>query len=100
MGPRFVPIYGQGESPMCIPSLSRPMYLGEIQDALASIGQLFVQIYGQGESPMCITSLGRHWHADTGHPRYLERLASAGPAQSVMQVRITDAEGKPLPAGE
>jgi long-chain acyl-CoA synthetase len=77
-----------------------PMYLADIRDAIATMGQRFVQIYGQGESPMCITSLGRHWHADTEHPRYLERLASAGPAQSVMQVRITDADGKPLPAGE
>src|SRR5947208_145829 len=77
-----------------------PMYLADIQDAIATMGQRFVQIYGQGESPMCITALGRHWHADVTHPRYLERLASAGPALSVMQVRITDAEGKPLPAGE
>src|SRR3981189_3178616 len=49
---------------------------------------------------MCITALSRAWHADTEHPRYLERLASAGPAQSVMEVRITDADGNPLPAGE
>ncbi|HVV42483.1 MAG TPA: AMP-binding protein [Nitrobacter sp.] len=77
-----------------------PMYLADIQDAIAAMGQKFVQIYGQGESPMTITALGRRWHADTSHPRYLERLASAGPAQSVMEVRITDAEGKPLPAGE
>src|SRR3954462_10628245 len=77
-----------------------PMYLADIRDAIATMGQRFVQIYGQGESPMCITSLGRHRHADTEHPRYLERLASAGPAQSVMQVRITEAKGKPLPPGE
>ena len=64
------------------------------------MGQRFVQIYGQGESPMTITSLSREWHARTDHPRYLERLASVGPAQSVMSVRITDADGKPLPAGE
>jgi acyl-CoA synthetase (AMP-forming)/AMP-acid ligase II len=77
-----------------------PMYLADIRDALATMGQRFVQIYGQGESPMTITSLPRFWHADVNHPRYLERLASVGPAQSVMQVRITDADGKPLPAGE
>jgi long-chain acyl-CoA synthetase len=77
-----------------------PMYLADIRDAIATMGQRFVQIYGQGESPMTITSLGRYWHADTGHPRYLERLASAGPAQSVMSVRITDDEGNPLPIGE
>jgi long-chain acyl-CoA synthetase len=77
-----------------------PMYLADIREAIATMGQRFVQIYGQGESPMTITALSREWHRRTDHPRYLERLASAGPAQSVMSVRITDADGKPLPAGE
>jgi long-chain acyl-CoA synthetase len=77
-----------------------PMYLADIREAIAVMGQRFVQIYGQGESPMTITSLGREWHARTDHPRYLERLASVGPAQSVMSVRITDKDGRPLPAGE
>lgn len=76
-----------------------PMYLADIQDAIATMGQRFVQIYGQGESPMTITALGRALHADTAHPRYLERLASAGPAQSVMSVRITGENGEMLPAG-
>jgi acyl-CoA synthetase (AMP-forming)/AMP-acid ligase II len=77
-----------------------PMYLADIREALAVMGQRFVQIYGQGESPMTITSLPRSWHADTAHPRYLERLASVGVAQSVMLVRITGADGEPLSAGE
>lgn len=77
-----------------------PMYLADIQDAIATMGQRFVQIYGQGESPMTITSLGRDWHAATDHPRYLERLASAGPAQSVMEVRITGEDGRVLGVGE
>jgi long-chain acyl-CoA synthetase len=77
-----------------------PMYLADIRDAIATMGQRFVQIYGQGESPMTITALGREWHRRTDHPRYLERLASVGPAQSVMTVRITDKNGKPLPPGE
>ncbi|MDB5655939.1 MAG: AMP-dependent synthetase, partial [Tardiphaga sp.] len=51
-----------------------PMYLADIRDALAVMGQRFVQIYGQGESPMTITALPRSWHADIDHPRYLERL--------------------------
>src|SRR5437868_4577203 len=77
-----------------------PMYLADIQDAIAVMGQRFVQIYGQGESPMTITALSRDWHRRTEHPRYLERLSSVGSAQSVMQVRITGKDGKPLPAGE
>ncbi|HET6838967.1 MAG TPA: AMP-binding protein [Bradyrhizobium sp.] len=77
-----------------------PMYLADIREAIATLGQRFVQIYGQGESPMTITALSREWHRATGHPRYLERLASVGTAQSVMSVRITDPDGKPLPPGE
>ena len=77
-----------------------PMYLADIRDAIATMGQRFVQIYGQGESPMTITSLGREWHQRTDHPRYLERLASVGTAQSVISVRITGADGKELARGE
>jgi long-chain acyl-CoA synthetase len=77
-----------------------PMYLADIKDAIATLGQRFVQIYGQGESPMTITALSREWHQATKHPRYLERLASVGTAQSVMSVRITGTDGKPLPVGE
>jgi long-chain acyl-CoA synthetase len=77
-----------------------PMYLADIREAIAVMGQRFVQIYGQGESPMTITSLSREWHMKTDHPRYLERLASVGSAQSVMSVRITGKDGETLPAGE
>jgi len=77
-----------------------PMYLADIQDALAVIGQRFVQIYGQGESPMTITALARRHFADASHPRHLQRLASVGVAQTGMEVRIADAADRPLPAGE
>jgi len=77
-----------------------PMYLADIREALSVMGQRFVQIYGQGESPMTITSLRRERHADVDHPRYLERLASVGTAQSVVSVRITGEGGAELPTGE
>ena len=77
-----------------------PMYLADIREALSVMGQRFVQIYGQGESPMTITSLRRELHADSDHPRYLQRLASVGTAQSVVSVRITGPDGEALPAGE
>jgi long-chain acyl-CoA synthetase len=77
-----------------------PMYLADIREAIETMGQRFVQIYGQGESPMTITALSREWHGCTDHPRYLERLASVGTAQSVMSVRITGPDGEPLPPGE
>jgi long-chain acyl-CoA synthetase len=77
-----------------------PMYLADIRDALAVMGQRFVQIYGQGESPMTITALGKPHLADATHPRYLERLASVGAAHSAVEVRIADENDHELPADE
>jgi long-chain acyl-CoA synthetase len=77
-----------------------PMYVADIKKALAAFGPKLVQIYGQGESPMTITVLPRGDFADTGHPRYEERLASAGYAQSVCEVRVADEDDRTLPVGE
>ncbi|MEX1661538.1 class I adenylate-forming enzyme family protein [Thioclava sp. 15-R06ZXC-3] len=77
-----------------------PMYLADIVEAVAVMGPRFVQIYGQGESPMTITALSRDLVADRSHPRWRERLASVGQAQSPVSVRIADAEGRTLPPGE
>ncbi|HJV72292.1 class I adenylate-forming enzyme family protein [Ideonella sp.] len=77
-----------------------PMYLADIQRALRVMGPRFVQIYGQGETPMVGTALSRRHLADSGHPRHLQRLASVGVAQTPVQLRIADAEGRPLPPGE
>jgi long-chain acyl-CoA synthetase len=71
-----------------------PMYLADIQDAIAVLGGRFVQIYGQGESPMTITALSRADHLDTTHPRHEQRLAGVGVAQSAVRVRVR------APAGE
>jgi acyl-CoA synthetase (AMP-forming)/AMP-acid ligase II len=77
-----------------------PMYLADIVEAVEVIGPRFVQIYGQGESPMTITALARDLVADRSHPRWRERLGSVGQAQSPVQVRIADADGRSLPPGE
>jgi long-chain acyl-CoA synthetase len=76
-----------------------PMYLQDIRQALDVMGPRFVQIYGQGEAPMTITSLTRQ-HINNAHPRHAERLASVGVAQPVVEVRVADADDRPLPAGE
>jgi long-chain acyl-CoA synthetase len=76
-----------------------PMYLADLDQAQAVFGYRLAQIYGQGESPMCITALDKRAHADTAHPRHRERLASVGSAQLVVEVRIADEDGRPLPAG-
>lgn len=76
-----------------------PMYVADIVEAVARFGPVFVQIYGQGECPMCISSLRRVEVADRTHPRWRERLGSAGRAQCVSEIRIADADGDPLPTG-
>ena len=77
-----------------------PMYTEDIRKALSVMGNRFVQIYGQGECPMTITALSREHLADPTHPRWLERIASVGIAQSMVEVITTDDEGRTLPAGE
>jgi long-chain acyl-CoA synthetase len=77
-----------------------PMYLVDIRRAMEVLGERFAQIYGQGESPMTITALSKAHHADRGHPRHLERLASVGLPHSVVEVSIRSPSGAALPAGE
>ena len=77
-----------------------PMYLADLQRAHEVFGYRLAQIYGQGESPMCITALDKRAHGDVDHPRYPERLQSAGKVQTVMQMNVVDAEGQALPPGE
>ncbi|MFZ2102897.1 MAG: AMP-binding protein [Oricola sp.] len=77
-----------------------PMYRADIEEAVDWFGPKFVQIYGQGECPMAISALSRDDVADRSHPRWRERLMSVGRAQSVVEIRIVDAESNALPAGE
>jgi long-chain acyl-CoA synthetase len=77
-----------------------PMYLADIEEAVSVMGPRFVQIYGQGESPMTITALPRAVVAERKHPRWRERLASVGTAQSCVEVRVCDQAGRSLPDGE
>lgn len=77
-----------------------PMYVADLQRALAVMGPRFVQIYGQGETPMVATALARHHLVDTTHPRHLERIGSVGVAQTPVRVRVADGQGRSLPTGE
>ena len=77
-----------------------PMYVEDIRRALHVMGPRFVQIYGQGETPMVATALSRRHLLDSSHPRYLERLASVGVAQTPVEIRVVNEEGAQLPAGE
>ncbi|MEZ5872018.1 MAG: AMP-binding protein [Nitratireductor sp.] len=77
-----------------------PMYEADIVEAVEVMGPRFCQIYGQGESPMTITALQREAICDRTHPRWRERIASVGTAQSCVEVAVFDQEGKALPASE
>jgi acyl-CoA synthetase (AMP-forming)/AMP-acid ligase II len=77
-----------------------PMYMNDLEGALEVLGPRLVQIYGQGESPMTITALGRRHLADTQHPRWAERAASVGVAQSLVEVDVVDGDGRSCGKGE
>ncbi|MEZ5645175.1 MAG: AMP-binding protein [Burkholderiaceae bacterium] len=77
-----------------------PMYLADIEEALQVMGPHFAQIYGQGECPMTISVLPRSLVNAQNHPRWRERLGSVGVAQSMVELRIADADGQPVPMGE
>jgi long-chain acyl-CoA synthetase len=77
-----------------------PMYVEDVKKALDRFGPRLAQIYGQGESPMTITTLSKQDVADREHPRWLERVGSAGRAYDCVEVAVADAEDRPLPPGE
>ena len=77
-----------------------PMYVSDLKRAMETLGNVLTQLYGQGESPMTITHLSREFHAQKDHPRWEARLASAGVADTCMEVRVVDEDGRQLPAGE
>lgn len=77
-----------------------PMYVADLERALAIFGPKLIQIFGQGESPMTITALSKSHHAEAAHPRYLERLASCGVARTGVAFRVVDENDQELPAGE
>jgi long-chain acyl-CoA synthetase len=77
-----------------------PMYVEDALRALDRFGPRFAQIYGQGESPMTITVLTKEDIADREHPRWRERLASAGRPYACVESIVADAEDNPLAPGD
>jgi long-chain acyl-CoA synthetase len=77
-----------------------PMYGEDALRALDRFGPRLAQIYGLGECPMTITTLSKQDIADRGHPRWRERLASAGRAYASVEVMVADRDDRPLATGE
>lgn len=77
-----------------------PMYLADLEDALAVFGPRLAQIYGQGETPMTITALSKADHADRAHPRWRDRMQSVGAPRTDVEVRVVDATNHQVPVGE
>ena len=76
------------------------MYVADALDAIDRFGPRFAQIYGQGESPMTITTLSKQEIADRNHPRWAERLASAGRPFACVEVMIADGDDRALATSE
>ncbi len=77
-----------------------PMYVEDALLALDRFGPRLAQIYGQGEAPMTITTLSKQDIAGRDHPRWRERLGSAGKPYSNVEVMVADAQDKPVAPGE
>jgi long-chain acyl-CoA synthetase len=77
-----------------------PMYVADARSAVDRFGPCFAQIYGQGESPMTITTLSKQEIADRNHPRWSERLASAGRPFGMVEVIVAASDDRELPTGE
>jgi long-chain acyl-CoA synthetase len=76
-----------------------PMYVADALAAIERFGPRLAQIYGQGESPMTITTLSKQAIADRDHPRWADRLASAGRPFACVEVMVADGEDRALPCG-
>jgi acyl-CoA synthetase (AMP-forming)/AMP-acid ligase II len=77
-----------------------PMYVEDCKVAFAALGPRLAQIYGQGESPMTITAMARARLAAAIAADDEMRLGSVGVAQRGIEIRIGDAAGAAVPAGE
>ncbi len=95
--------FGGGADPVNLRTMvwgGAPMYVEDALKALDRFGPRLAQIYGQGESPMTITTLSRQDIADRDHPRWLERLGSAGKPYACLDVMVADGGDRALPLGE
>jgi long-chain acyl-CoA synthetase len=94
------PVHCPSENIRTIVYGGAPMYVEDARKALDRFGPRLAQIYGQGESPMTISVLTKAEIAEREHPRWQERLASAGRPFRCVDVMVADENDNPLPAGQ
>ncbi|GAB3675745.1 AMP-binding protein [Salinisphaera aquimarina] len=75
-----------------------PITVPRLRQGLDLFGPVFMQLYGQSEAVNFITRLRRQDHRPDGDTAH--RLASCGQPVAMSEVRIVDAQGDALPAGE
>jgi acyl-CoA synthetase (AMP-forming)/AMP-acid ligase II len=76
-----------------------PMYVADLEKALACFGPRLYHLYGQGESPMTITGLAPAWLDASDATERAARLASCGHARTGVEVRVVDEHDRELPPG-
>ncbi len=79
---------------------SAPTHYKDLMASLDALGPRLWQGFGQGETPCTLTHLDQFAHADRGHQRYVERLASVGVARTGVEVRVVDPDGRMVPPNE
>lgn len=77
-----------------------PTAVSRIREAIDVFGPVIEGGYGQTEAPMFITRFRAGDHMVGGEPAPDARLRSVGRPTAVSEVRIVDADGADLPAGE
>ncbi len=77
-----------------------PMPLAPLREAIRVFGPVFRQNYGMSEASQPLTILGPEDHVVDGAEEVLRRLRSAGQPALGVELRVVDAEGKPVKPGE
>jgi acyl-CoA synthetase (AMP-forming)/AMP-acid ligase II len=76
-----------------------PMYVSDLEKALACFGPRLWHLYGQGESPMTITGLPSEALGSAHAAQRAALLASCGWARTGVEVRVVDGDDRELPHG-
>jgi len=79
-----------------------PMYVADLDRALARLGPRLYHLYGQGESPMTIAGLAKALHFAQGEAdtHLAARLGSVGLPRTGVAVRVVDEDGRDVATGD